>query len=300
MAPPSVAVGTRSGRTSAALLGFERHRAGIARMYFQWTMFHVATRRLICRSPRTCVLDCGRPRSCRSEHFETWKLFAVRRVPDPYAHQQIDRTKRVPDWWSENVAAPSMTDWRLAVLVDKHAVDPFEVAIIVSVKSPAAAALVVDQLVPICELSDVGDVVASAGGLSSPGLGRLAAFDRDRSADAGRLTLGGIEARGRRRDPVEILLQLAQLGDPRPHLRTPPVDQLADVAARRTSTIADGDHVADLGQSQADSLGGADEGQARQRLHVVGAVSGIGAARRRDQSCLLVEAKSRRGDAALA
>ena len=110
----------------------------------------------------------------------------------------------------------------------------------------------------------------------------------------------GVEASGHGADSIEILLQPAELRDLDADLRPPTVDELSNVAAGSSSAVSDRDHLADLGEGQANGLRGVDERQAGQRVWVEGAVPGFGAARRCDEADLLVVAEGGSRDAARA
>jgi len=72
----------------------------------------------------------------------------------------------------------------------------------------------------------------------------------------------------------QVLLGLQQLADARSDLGAMPLDQVEHVCARWVAAVADGDDLADFGDSQSDSLRRLNEGQAAQGVAVVGAVPG--------------------------
>ena len=76
------------------------------------------------------------------------------------------------------------------------------------------------------------------------------------------------------RDDCQITFELLELADARLDLSPTPVNQLQNVSARRASTLANTDDLADLPDGQADRLRGADERQSLQDISRVRTIAG--------------------------
>ncbi len=67
----------------------------------------------------------------------------------------------------------------------------------------------------------------------------------------------------------ELAFKAPQFGDSRLHIRVATLDELGHDPARRAPRVADGDHLGDLGEGQANRLRGTDEAEPIHRIGTV-------------------------------